>query len=124
MELSIIVAKIIGVIYISAGIAVLIGQLNFNTIAEDLNRSPALTFIAGACAIMIGLVLIEYHNIWVKNWTVLITLISWAFFIGGLVIVLFPKSLLYISKYYKHSRVWGIFMICFGLFFAYFGFVI
>ena len=123
MELSILVAKIIAVIYISSGIAVLIGQINFNNIAADFDKSPALTFVAGAFGIIIGMVLVEYHNNWVKNWTVLITIISWSFLIGGLIVVVFPKSLSYFSKYYKPSLAWGICMICFGLLFGYFGFV-
>ena len=123
MEISILVARIIAVIYISSGIAVLIGQLNFDNIASDFNKSAALTFIAGMVGIIIGMVLVKYHNNWVKNWTVLITIISWAFLIGGLIIVVFPKSLSYLSKYYKHSRTWGILMICFGLLFGYFGFI-
>ncbi|MCK5198120.1 MAG: hypothetical protein KAR21_07205 [Spirochaetales bacterium] len=123
MELSILVARIFAVIYISSGIAVLIGQINFNNIAADFNKSPALTFIAGSFGIIIGMVLVKYHNNWVNNWTILITIISWALLFGGLIVVVFPKSLSYMSKYYKHSPAWGILMICFGLLFGYFGFV-
>lgn len=123
MELSILGAKIIAVIYISSGIGVLIGQINFNTIAADFNKSTALTFIAGSFGIIIGLILVKYHNHWVKNWTVLITIISWAFLIGGFIVVVFPKSLSYFSRVYKHSPAWGILMICFGLLFGYFGFI-
>jgi len=123
MELSILVAKIIALIYISSSIAVLIGQINFNKIAADFNKSTALTFVAGSFGIIIGMVLVKYHNNWIKNWTVLITIISWTFLIGGLIVVVFPKSLSYFSKYYKHSPAWGILMICFGLLFGYFSFV-
>lgn len=123
MELSILVAKIIAIIYISSGIAILIGQLNFEKITESLDNSPALTLIAGLFGIIIGLVLVEYHNVWIKNWTVFITIIGWFFLLGGLVMVVFPKILFFFSKYYRHSRLWGIFMLCFGLLFGYWGFV-
>ncbi|MDO9577859.1 MAG: hypothetical protein Q7J16_08240 [Candidatus Cloacimonadales bacterium] len=122
MELSILVAKIIAVIYISGGIAVLTGQINFKDIAADFNKSPALTFFAGSLSTIIGLVLVKYHNNWVNNWTLLITIISWAFLIGGIIVVVFPKILSCLSKYYKPSLAWGILMICFGLLFGYFGF--
>lgn len=123
MELSILVAQVISVIYISSGISVLIGQLDFDNIATDLNKSRALTFIAGISGMIIGMILVKYHNNWVRDWTVLITIISWVFLIGGLIVVILPKSLSYMSRYYKHSRAWGIFMICFGLLFGYFGFI-
>jgi hypothetical protein len=123
MDLSTLVAKIIAVIYISSGIAVLIGQVSFNEIAGDLDKSPALTFIAGSLGAVSGMILLEYHNSWVKNWTVLITIFSWALLLGGISVVIFPKSLSYFSRSYKTSPIWGILMIFFGLLFGYFGFV-
>jgi hypothetical protein len=123
MELSSLVAKIISIIYISSGIAVLIGTINFNDIVKDFDKSPALTFVVGSVGIIIGLILIEYHNIWVKNWKVLITIISWLFLIGGLVVVIIPKSLTYFNNLYKNSRILGLYMIAFGLIIGYFGFI-
>ena len=124
MELSKLVARIIAVIYVSGGIAVLVGNVNFKDIAEDFNKSPALTFLAGSFGIITGMVLVQYHNIWVTNWTMLITIISWSLLIGGLIVVILPGSLSSVSKYYKQSPAWGIFMICFGLLLAYLGFVL
>ena len=123
MELSLIIAKIISIIYLSSGIGVLIGTINFNDIVEDFDKSPALTFVVGSVGIIIGIILIEYHNIWVKNWTVLVTIISWLFLIGGLVVVIIPKSLTYFKNSYISSRIWGLFMISFGLIIGYFGFI-
>ena len=123
MELSILIAKIISVIYISSGLAVLIGTINFDDIVNGFEKSPALTFVAGSVGIFIGLILIEYHNIWVKNWNVLITIISWLFLIGGVIVVIIPKSLSYYKKFIKSSRLWGIFMIIFGVLLGYFGFI-
>ena len=124
MELSILIAKIISVIYISAGIGILIGTINFNKIVTDLKNSAALTYIAGSIGIILGMILIEYHNIWVKNWTVIITIISWLFLIGGITIVIFPKSLSLGKDLLLNHRLIGIFMIAFGIVFGYFGFII
>ena len=124
MELSILIAKIISVIYISAGIGVLIGTINFNSIVADLKNSAALTYIAGSVGIILGMILIEYHNIWVKNWTVLITIISWLFLLGGITIVIFPKSLSFGKDLLLNYLLIGIFMIVFGIVFGYFGFII
>lgn len=123
MELSILIAKEIAIIYIISGIAVVIGQLNFQKIAEDLAKSPSLTLITGFIGLIVGVVLVLYHNIWVMQWTVLITIISWLFLLGGIMMIIYPKSLILMSKFYKNSPLWGIFMICFGLLFGYFGFI-
>ena len=124
MELSILIAKIISVIYISTGIAVLIGTINFKDIVNDFEKSPALTFVAGSVGIFIGIILIEYHNIWVMNWNVLITIISWLFLIGGVIVVIIPKSLSYYKVFIKSSWLLGILMIIFGMVMGYFGFII
>lgn len=124
MELSRLVAQIIAVIYVSGGIAVLANKVNFNDIAEDFVKSPALTFSGGCLGMIIGTVLVHYHNNWVMNWTILITIISWLLLAGGLIVVLFPKSLLFAGKFYRQSPAWGIFMICFGLVFGYCGFIL
>ena len=124
MELSTLIAKIISVIYISTGIAVLIGTINFNDIVNDFEKSPALTFVAGSVGIFIGIILIEYHNIWVMNWNVLITIISWLFLIGGVIVVIIPKSLSYYKVFIESSWLLGILMIIFGMVMGYFGFII
>jgi len=124
MELSILIARIISVIYVSTGIAVIIGTVDFNRIVDGLKTSPALTFIAGATAIIGGIFLIEYHNLWVKNWTVLITIISWFLLIGGIVVLIFPKFLSYYNQLLKNSRLLGSFILIFGLIMGYFGFII
>ena len=123
MELSILIAKIISVVYISSGIAVLIGTVDLNKLVNDFEKSPALTFIAGCAGIIFGILLVQYHNCWVKNWTVLITIISWCMLIGGILVVVFPKTLLYYKNLVTGSRFWGIFMILFGILFGYLGFI-
>jgi len=124
MELSILIAKIISVIYISSGIAVLIGTINFSDIVNEFEKSSALTFISGCIGIIAGMILVVHHNIWIKNWTVIITIISWIMLVGGVIVVIIPKSLLYMKGFVKDSRLWGIFMILFGIAIGYFGFIV
>lgn len=123
MELSILVAKVISAIYLSSGIAVLINRLNFDRVTEDMKNSPALTFFGGALGIILGTALVHYHNIWTGDWRVLITLISWGMFLGGVAVVIFPDSISYMRRFYKHSPLWGVFMIGIGLLFGYFGYL-
>jgi hypothetical protein len=122
MDFSVVVARIIAAIYIASGIAVVFGRLNFSEIAEEFRESPALTFVAGSFGVITGIVLVGYHNLWVGDWTVLVTVIGWFMLLGGLSVVIFPESLSYVSRYYRHSPLWGVMMICFGLLLGYFGF--
>jgi uncharacterized membrane protein HdeD (DUF308 family) len=117
------VAKILALTYISAGIAALSGKLTFRKIIEDFEGSSGLTFVTGFITIVFGMLLVEYHNIWVKDWTVLITIIGWVSLLKGVMLIIFPQIISSYRNWYKNTRIWGIFMIVIGLLFGYFGFV-
>ena len=123
MELSIVVAKILALVYISSGIAALSGKISFNKMVEEYERSQGLTFLSGFITIVFGVFLVEYHNIWARNWTVLITIIGWLSLFKGVMLIAFPQSILMFSRWYRNTFRWGIFMIIFGLVFGYFGFI-
>ena len=122
MELSMLIAKILALYYISVGIALLNGKINPIKMIEDFEKSPALTFITGLFLLVMGVLLVEYHNIWVKNWTVLITIVGWAVVIKGILLITFPEFISHFKGWYKNVQSWGIFIIAIGLLFGYFGF--
>lgn len=68
------------------------------SISEALNSKiwltvPATqTYLAGALWFVTGLTIIRTHNIWVLNWPVLVTLIGWFAFLGGLGRMFFPQT--------------------------------
>jgi predicted MFS family arabinose efflux permease len=124
MELSFLVAKMLAIVYISAGIAAVSGKITFSRIVEDFEKSQGLTFISGFMTLVMGMLLVHYHNIWVKDWTVLITIVAWMSLLKGIMLIVFPQSISSFKGLYKNTRMWGIFMIAIGLLFAYFGFVI
>jgi predicted MFS family arabinose efflux permease len=124
MELSFLVAKMLAIVYISAGIAAVSGKITFSRIVEDFEKSQGLTFISGFMTLVMGMLLVHYHNIWVKDWTVLITIVAWMSLLKGIMLIVFPQSISSFKGLYKNTRMWGIFMIAIGLLFAYFGFII
>ena len=68
------------------------------TISEALtshiwvNVPATQTYLAGALWFIAGLSIIRTHNIWTFNWPVLVTLIGWFAFLGGLVRMFFPQT--------------------------------
>lgn len=124
MYLSIVVAKILAIFYISAGIGVLSGRVTFAQLVEDFERSPALTFVTGFFTLVLGALLVQYHNIWVMNWIVLITLIGWMSLLKGIRLIIFPRSMSAFKIWYKNSQAWGVLMLALGILFGYFGFVV
>lgn len=122
MGLSVFIAKIFALIYVASGIAVLIGNLDLNKIVSNLKESTALTFIAGCVGIIVGTALVQYHNLWVSHWRIIITIIGWIMLIGGVITVITPNLLFRMKGFTRYGKPWGVFMILFGLLMGYFGF--
>ena len=124
MELSILVAKIAAIIYLSVGLGVLFGQVNLKKLMKSFLDGAGLTFISGFFMIVLGSLLIQNHNFWVMNWTVLITIIGWAILIKGILFLLLPKLFLSFGEKFTTSKIWlGILTIVIGLILGYFGFM-
>ena len=122
MELSILIAKILGLTYIAAGVAAISGKIEYPKMVEDFENSPGLTYLAGFVALIFGVILTHHHNLWVKDWRFMITLVGWLSLIKGIVLIAFPQSLSHFKGWYKDARIWGIIMIILGAILGYFGF--
>jgi hypothetical protein len=92
METSVLIAKIIGVIYLSFGVGLLINRNYYKKELPKLLENTSYLIFGGLVAIIIGALIIDNHNYWVKNWTVIITIIGWIAFLKGIVLLVFPTS--------------------------------
>ncbi len=84
METSVFIAKILGLCYLVLGAALLLNKGLIEKVMEDFCKNAALLFIMGVFTLVLGIVMILVHNIWVANWTVIITIIGWIAFIKGI----------------------------------------
>ena len=46
---------------------------------------PSVVYLSGVLFFVAGLAVVRAHNVWARNWTVLITLSGWSFLVLGLV---------------------------------------
>jgi len=46
---------------------------------------PSVIYLSGVLLFLAGLAVVRAHNVWARNWTVLITLCGWFFLVLGLV---------------------------------------
>jgi hypothetical protein len=126
METSIFIAKIIATIYLSFGVGLLFSGTYYKKEMAKLLDNSAFMIFGGFMAIIFGLLIIENHNYWVKNWTVIITIIGWIALVKGIFLLAFPRSLNFFkpmltSEYF--TKFLTPLVIIFGLIFAYFGFL-
>lgn len=48
-------------------------------------QTPPVVYLSGLLFFVAGLAVVRAHNVWARNWTVLITLSGWSFLALGLV---------------------------------------
>lgn len=124
MELSIFIARTLGVIYLSVGIGLFLFREIYVLAFRKILESPGYALLGGFMAIVGGMALITYHNLWVNDWRVIITLIGWVALIKGVILIMFPtfldmfKGILQVRK----GKGLTIAIMLFGLIFTYLGF--
>lgn len=80
----------------------------------------------GFTAVILGILIVNYHNIWVKDWTVLVTILGWLALMKGVLIIAFPSFVQSYSKLIfegKGLQFFPYIAALVGLMFGYFGFV-
>ncbi len=125
MQLSFLLAKIIGLIFIIISTSLLINKKN-QTLLFDLYKNPKAILITGFFEIFIGIFLIIQHNIWELSFRLIITFIGWILLIRGIGRVFSPKlTINTIKKYQKKPLLMNImllFIFIVGVYLVYMGF--
>ena len=126
MRLSKLIAKIASVIYLSASLGAFFSADYYRKVSEDLFSNAGLTYLAGFVTALIGLLIVNYHNVWAKNWTVLVTCLGWLALLKGILLIVCPQFVYGLSE--RMLTDWGLKIFpytafCLGLLFAYFGFL-
>ena len=124
MELSILLAKILSLLYLAAAVGALSSGAHYDKVFEDFTKSQGLTFLTGFIGLVSGALMVEYHNVWVKGWPVLITVIGWIALVKGLSLIAFPGMLPSFKPIFKNTKYFGFLVLALGLLFGYFGFVV
>ena len=126
MGISAFIARIFGLLYLVVGIGLIKNRQTFKQIMEDFSKNTVLVFYGGILALVIGLMIVLTHNIWVANWTVIITIIGWGALIKGVWLIIFPNSVhKFMQTYQKNEnllKIHPIVALVLGIVLTYFGF--
>ena len=97
MELSVFLAKVLGLYLVIVAPAALLNRRHFPRLIKEFSDSLAMVVFSGFVALVLGLLLVVSHNVWTTDWRVIITLLGWLTLIKGVVRFAFP---------HKVSRLW------------------
>jgi len=98
MEISIFLAKTLGIYLLVISLSFLINQKSLRPPILEMIGSPAFMLLTGFIALIIGILLIVSHNIWVMDWRIIITIIGWLAFIKGITRLVFPEYVVKTTK--------------------------
>lgn len=95
-------AKVFGLYFVIMAVLMLAYPKRFEKHISGWNPNADYVFGLGALVMLIGLLVVNTHNIWVKDWRVFITLIGWLSLIKGVCLVACPGCIAdNCKKFYK-----------------------
>jgi hypothetical protein len=89
METSIYLAKLMGPIYLVVAIGMLLNREQFSAVAKEFATSPALFYLSGIIALIIGDLIVILNNVW-SGWPIVITLVGWVAIAKGVARTVLP----------------------------------
>lgn len=93
MQHSALLARILGPLLLVSALGILVNRAAFRATAEALMLDRGLIYFTGIIALASGLLIIEFHNVWVWGWPVLITLLGWLSLLRGILRMIFPDRI-------------------------------
>ena len=126
MGTTLLISKIIGLIYLSFGIGLLFNRKYYLKAFTQLLENTSFMIFAGFLAILIGVLIIEYHAVWDTPLSIIISVIGYIALFKGALILAFPATLNTFKTILKSEKliiILGPFVLLFGIIFCYFGFL-
>lgn len=125
MGVAVLVAKIAALGYLAMGIGFLSGKVSYDKMIKSIEDSPGLSMCFGLFSLIIGMLILESHNTWNKDWTVLVTIIGWGATIKGILFLACPQFMFKFKScpICKCNKMMGVIVIILGLVLGYFGFI-
>ena len=124
MELSVFLAKVLGLYLVIVAPAALLNRRHFPRLIKEFSDSLAMVVLSGFVALVLGLLLVVSHNVWTADWRVIITLLGWLTLIKGVVRFAFPHKVSRLSTA-ATSSWWAVVLVAFftiGVYLTYKGF--
>ena len=91
IEVSIFFARLWGSFFLIFGALFIVTRQLGKTI--EMTDDKGFVISTGYITLLMGLVTVILHNVWVWNWTVIITVMGWSTLIKGIMKIGFPETI-------------------------------
>lgn len=92
MNISRLLARLIGPLFLAIGVGLFLNSVVYQTMAQEFLRSVPLIYLSGLLTLLAGLAIVNFHNLWVGDWRVVITVFGWLAVVGGAVRLILPQA--------------------------------
>ncbi len=125
MEPSMFLTRLIGIVTTVISISLLLNREFYAQAVHKYLKDKGFLLLAGLLSLVTGASILLMHPSW-DGWAMLIPLIGLIALLKGISLLLFPQSMISLTKSLTKRSTWISFAIidlCFGLFFLYQGFL-
>lgn len=92
MDVSLLLAKIIGLYGLIVSISALLNRQRLQFLVNDFLKNEALMYLSALLALSLGLIIINIHQVIAYDYRLIITLFGWMSFIQGVIHLLVPEA--------------------------------
>lgn len=117
-------AELWGILIAIVSLALLIKEKHLKKLFAEIETENNL-FLWGLISLVVGVAMVLTHNVWVKNWTVIVTILGWLSLIKGLCLLFVPEYAKEWSKKMENAPFLPyalLVAVLFGLVLTYLGF--
>ena len=118
--------QVFSLAYIAIGIGILVNPDFYKKTFEDFVESSSAMYFGGIGALVIGYLIVAFHNTWTKDLSVIITIVGWIALIKGVLILVRPSLMIGLTKAILKNtsslKIEAIIVIILGLLFSFLGF--
>lgn len=119
------ILQILGLAYLVIGVGMLFNPRYYRHMVGGFRENRAIAFMGGLMALIMGLAIIVFHNVWVPSVAVLVTALGWLSLVKGVALLVFPDFQQKIMEKMLSSetsiRSYGTFVIILGSVVSYIG---
>ncbi|MFA5142237.1 MAG: hypothetical protein WC471_04675 [Candidatus Woesearchaeota archaeon] len=113
MDVSIILARFWGSLFIILGLLSMSAKLLGRIINYTKDRS--ITITTGYVTFLLGLITVILHNVWTWDWRVAVTILGWTTLIKGVLKIGFPEHVHKKAQMFKkQQKLWGFVIFLIG----------
>jgi hypothetical protein len=94
MQNARVLARIMGPVMIVSAAGLFLNLHTYQRMVDEFAKSPSLCYLGGFMALIMGLVILQFHHTWELRWPVIITVFGWLATVKGAALMLFPAQVL------------------------------